>query len=247
MELDLNTQNGSGKVVSRSGQKGYLSLDDIGYGEVTGFKGVNCRHDWMPYYKGSTRTYTNQELNELKNEKVSYNGKNISKYEATQIQRKMERQIRNDKKEIAGLEGILTSGNKDDKLIDDTKTKLIDTQNKLRLHNSSLNNFIKETGLKKDNNRLITVKANLTNQVKLNTTIKENNITNRIDDFYSYYKSKTNKMLTPNSLNEILGYDEKPTIVSKEKFNELAINNKYGILERGFRTGKRNNNNRRNY
>ena len=35
-----------GKIVSRSGQKGYLSLDDIGYGTVTGFKGVNCRHDW---------------------------------------------------------------------------------------------------------------------------------------------------------------------------------------------------------
>ena len=47
-----------GKIVSRSGKKGYLSLDDIGYGTATGFKGVNCRHDWYPYYKGSTRTYT---------------------------------------------------------------------------------------------------------------------------------------------------------------------------------------------
>ena len=54
----------------------------------------------MPYYKGSTRTYTIKELNELKNEKVTYNGKQISKYDATQIQRRMERQIRNDKKEI---------------------------------------------------------------------------------------------------------------------------------------------------
>ena len=90
-----------GRIVSRSGQKGYLSLDDIGYGEVTGFKGVNCRHDWMPYYKGSTRTYSNKELNDLKNETVTYNGKQISKYEATQIQRKIERKIRQDKKDIA--------------------------------------------------------------------------------------------------------------------------------------------------
>ena len=52
-----------GKIVSLSGKTGYLSLDDIGYGEVTGFKGVNCRHDWRPYYRGSSRTYTDKELN----------------------------------------------------------------------------------------------------------------------------------------------------------------------------------------
>src|SRR5699024_484749 len=59
-----------GKIVSRSGQKGYLSLRDIGYGTATGFKGVNCRHDWYPYYKGSAKTYTNEQLNEWENEEV---------------------------------------------------------------------------------------------------------------------------------------------------------------------------------
>ena len=38
-----------GKIVSRSGQKGYLGLRDIGYGEATGFKGINCRHDSVSY------------------------------------------------------------------------------------------------------------------------------------------------------------------------------------------------------
>lgn len=55
-----------GKIVSLSGQKGYLTLEDIGYGTVTGFKGVNCRHDWRPYYKGMTKTYTNKELEKLR-------------------------------------------------------------------------------------------------------------------------------------------------------------------------------------
>ena len=64
-----------GKIVSRSSKKGYLSLDDIGYGEATGFKGINCRHDWYPYYKGSTKTYTQEQLNKWKNEKVTYNSK----------------------------------------------------------------------------------------------------------------------------------------------------------------------------
>ena len=141
-----------GKIVSRSGRKGYLSLDDIGYGEVTGFKGVNCRHDWYPYYAGSIRTYSNQELQELKNEKVTYQEKQISKYEATQIQRKMERTIREDKKDIAGLNGILTSNNQE--LIEATQDKLIQAKQKMQLHNSAFNNFLNQTGLEKDYIRL---------------------------------------------------------------------------------------------
>jgi len=148
-----------GKIVSRSGQAGYLSLDDIGYGTVTGFQGVNCRHTWFPYYKGSTMTYTSQELNELKNAKVEYNGKQISEYEASQIQRGMERRIRQDKKDIAGLQGILTSDTKDSKLIEETKIKLRNAQVKLKQNNSILNEFVKQTGLKKDSTRLAIGKA----------------------------------------------------------------------------------------
>lgn len=146
--------NWQGKIVSLSGQRGYLSKRDIGYGTAKGFKGVNCRHDWYPYFKGSSRTYTQEQLNSWKNEKVTYNGKKISKYEATQIQRRMERKIRNDKKEIAGLQGILTSKSKDSKLIEDTKIQLIKKQSKLKEHNSILNDFINQTDRKKDYTRL---------------------------------------------------------------------------------------------
>lgn len=145
-----------GKIVSRSGQKGYLNLDDIGYGEVTGFKGVNCRHDWMPYLKGSTRTYSNKELQEMKNATVSYNGKEIPLYDAQQIQRRMERQIRQDKKEMAGLQGILTSNTIDNKLITDTKTAFAKKSLVYKSHESQLNEFLRQTELRKDNTRLIT-------------------------------------------------------------------------------------------
>ncbi len=136
------------------GKHGYLSLNDIGYGEATGFKGVNCRHDWRPYYKGSTRTYKDKELKEMANETVSYNGKQIDKYEASQIQRGIERQIRKDKKDIAGLQGILTSNTKDDGLIEKTKVDLLNTQNELKHHNSTLNDFIEQTKFRKDYSRL---------------------------------------------------------------------------------------------
>lgn len=234
---------------------GYLSLSDIGYETVTGFKGVNCYHDWRPYYEGSTKTYTDKELQQMNNEKVTYNGKELSKYDAKQTQRNMERQIRQDKKDIAGLQGILTSNNTDNKLIEETKVNLINTQNKLKAHNSSLNDFIEQTNFRKDNSRLtigkyvtnsnnggIIEKQTLKRTIKSAATIKlkskEEKIPSNIKDFYNYYNSKTNKILTPNNLNEVLGYNKLPTIVSKEEFNQLAINNKYGILERGFKTGK---------
>lgn len=143
-----------GKIVSRSGKKGYLSLRDIGYGEATGFKGVNCRHDWYPYYSGSTKTYTQEQLNAWKNEKVTYNGKEYSKYEATQIQRKMERQIRDDKKQLAGLQGILNSNINDNKLILETKTNFSKRSLIYKTHQNELDDFIKQTSLVKDNSRL---------------------------------------------------------------------------------------------
>lgn len=143
-----------GKIVSRSGKKGYLSFRDIGYGEATGFKGVNCRHDWYPYYPGSTKTYTQEQLNAWKNEKVTYNGKGYSKYEATQIQRKIERQIRNDKKQLAGLQGILNSNINDNKLILETKTNFSKRSLIYKTHQNELDDFIKQTSLVKDNSRL---------------------------------------------------------------------------------------------
>lgn len=155
-----------GKIVSRSGKKGYLSLDDIGYGTATGFKGVNCRHDWYPYYKGSARTYTQKQLDAWENETVTYNGQKISKYNATQIQRKMERQIRQDKKELAGLQGILTSA-KDNKLIEDTKTKFGRCSLIYKTHQNELDDFIQQTSLKKDITRLYVGKQdkNISTQV----------------------------------------------------------------------------------
>lgn len=143
-----------GKIVSRSGKKGYLSLDDIGYGTATGFKGVNCRHDWYPYKEGSARTYTQKQLDAWENEKVTYNGKEYSKYDATQIQRKMERQIRNDKKQLAGLQGILKSNMNDNKLILETKTNFAKRSLIYKTHQNELDDFIKQTSLVKDNSRL---------------------------------------------------------------------------------------------
>lgn len=89
-----------GKIVSLSGRNGYLSKSDIGYGTGDGFKGWNCRHDWFPFFDGlSESAYPREKLQEYESQTVTYNGKTLSYYDATQQQRYIERQIRRWKRE----------------------------------------------------------------------------------------------------------------------------------------------------
>lgn len=88
-----------GQIVSRSGRHGYLSLADIGYGDVRGFMGANCSHNWSMFWEGaSKRSYTPERLAAINAATVPYNGKDIGRYKATQMQRAQERQIRADKR-----------------------------------------------------------------------------------------------------------------------------------------------------
>ncbi len=89
-----------GKIVSLSGTNPkYLTLEDIEYEEVTGFKGANCRHDWYPFFENiSERLYTEEELEEIDPPDFEYDGEIYTQYQATQKARQMERAIRKYKK-----------------------------------------------------------------------------------------------------------------------------------------------------
>lgn len=102
-----------GEIVSRSGTKrGFLTLDDIGYGDVDGFKGANCRHDWFPFFEGiSTPTYTEKELENIDPPDFEYEGKIYTAYDATQKQRQIERNIRETKRKLIAYD---SAGLKDD-------------------------------------------------------------------------------------------------------------------------------------
>ena len=95
-----------GEIVSLSGRRGYLSLGDIGDGEVDGFGGANCRHSMYPYFEGSLRNYTEEELEDLKTRTVEYDGIQYTDYEATQRQRAMERSLRATQRRIKGFESL---------------------------------------------------------------------------------------------------------------------------------------------
>lgn len=91
----------------------YPNLYEVtGLGTVEGLCGANCRHSYFPFIPGiSVRAYTEKSLKEIDGEPKTYKGRTYTAYEASQEQRKMERQIRQTKREIIGYNA---AGLKDD-------------------------------------------------------------------------------------------------------------------------------------
>ena len=144
-----------GKVYSISGNNDkYPSLKEItGYGKVDGLGGINCRHNKFPFIEGfSKRAYTDKELEEINNKTVTYNGKDYGEYEALKMQRQKERNIRETKREIAGYQGIML-GSTDETILNEAKNKYDFTTKKLKKQEKEIREFIKQTGLKRNNER----------------------------------------------------------------------------------------------
>lgn len=77
----------------------YLDFEETcGYGDVTGILGSHCRHSFSPFVEGvMERTYTDEELEEMKpqnRKKTEFEGKEYDDYQATQMQRRLEAEIR---------------------------------------------------------------------------------------------------------------------------------------------------------
>ena len=143
-----------GGHVSLSGRSGYLSRDDIGYGTGDGFKGWGCRHDWFPYFEGLSRSaYPKSKLDEYRNKTVSFDGKEIPYYDATQRQRAAERAIRDTKRQLAGIDEAIREAQREDlqrALQDDFSAASV----KLKRQEAALADFLRQTGLDKDSARM---------------------------------------------------------------------------------------------
>ncbi|WP_394136839.1 phage minor capsid protein [Cytobacillus oceanisediminis] len=114
-----------GRIFSRSGNSNkYPALSSTSYGEAAGLRGVNCRHVFYPYIEGfSKRSYKSYPAAE-----------NRKAYEESQQQRKLERDIRKAKRELAMMMEI-----NDTYGINDAEEKVKEAQYRMR-------QFIKETG-----------------------------------------------------------------------------------------------------
>lgn len=131
-----------GKIFSRSGKSGKYPdfVSSTGYGTGAGLGGWNCQHNFYPYFEGlSKRAYTDQQLKDFEKKEISYKGKDYTRYEASQIQRELERRIRKSKREYLALDaaGLDTS----------------QAAATLAKRRQALKDFLKETGLRQDNFR----------------------------------------------------------------------------------------------
>lgn len=134
-----------GKVYSIHIGDIYPSIYDVcGLGAVDGLEGANCRHRRFPWVEGvSERTYTDEQLAHIDDGLgCTFEGKTYTAYEATQMQRRIERTIRKQNRlktayEAAGLTGDATTANI-----------------KLRRLNAKYKEFSKAAGLPEQRERL---------------------------------------------------------------------------------------------
>lgn len=126
------------KVFSYSGKsKKYPDFfKETGYGTATGLKGVNCTHDFYPFWEGAS--VIPEDIKEP--DPVTINGKEYTYYQATQQQRKMERDIRALKREIEAQKAIGGS--------------IAELKSKLRKQTNEYKAFSKDAGLKVRDDRL---------------------------------------------------------------------------------------------
>ena len=127
-----------GRVYSVRAGDIYPNIYDVcGLGAVDGLEGANCRHRRYPWVEGiMERTYTDEQLAHIDDGLgCTYDGKSYTAYEATQMQRRLERQIRATK--------LLKIGNKASGLDDEARAANI----KLRRLNKKYREFSAAAGL----------------------------------------------------------------------------------------------------
>lgn len=131
-------QEWQGKVFSRSGtSKTYPDfVSSTEYGSITGLCGINCRHSFYPFFEGlSENAYSQAALDEYADATVKYNGQDVPMYDATQMQRAIERKLRTAKREAGALDAAGLDNSVE-------KAKVKDLQAQMR-------DFVKQTGLQR--------------------------------------------------------------------------------------------------
>ncbi len=130
-----------GKIYSLSGTSDkYPSFYEVCHpGEPDGIGGVNCRHSYYPYFEGTEPLYSNGELDEMRDNEITYQGKKITQYEAEQKLRGIERNIRKYKLKAGALEAAE---------LDSTFERA-----KLGKWQATARSYCKETGIRRDYSR----------------------------------------------------------------------------------------------
>ncbi|MCQ2594832.1 MAG: phage minor capsid protein [Treponemataceae bacterium] len=129
-----------GQIFSRSGNnKKYRPFSVCELGSVTGICGINCKHSFYPYFEGMENHYTEKELDAMAGEKVTFEGRDMTRYEGEQYLRAIERNIRKYKRQALTQEA---AG------VDSTKAR-----RKIGEWQAVARDFTKQTGIARDRAR----------------------------------------------------------------------------------------------
>jgi hypothetical protein len=138
----------------------------------------NCRHSFYPFFEGiSENAYSNAELESYVNKTVTYNGQEISVYEATQQQREIERKIRYWKRQ----EGAL-------------KAAHLDTEyetGKVREWQARMRDFTKQTrlGRQYEREQIFTISTGRKTKIDFSLAISE--VIGKTADLKNYFPKNT--------------------------------------------------------
>lgn len=116
-------QEWQGQIVSLSGNPDYLTLNDIGYGSAEGFMGVNCRHNWYPYFPGKSKRFWDDETLET----FKYKGKTYDEHSAYQRLRNLERTVRKHERKAKLFNAI---GDKEAETTEKVKEQIVKQEQK---------------------------------------------------------------------------------------------------------------------
>ena len=243
-----------GKVYSISGKHPQYPdfVKTTGYGTGAGLKGWNCRHDFFPFFEDSEPAYTQEELNEYENRKVTYNGVEMTEYDASQKQRAFERRIRATKRELTMLDtGIKETDNLT--LKESLQAEFDRKSVLLKKQEAKIKDFTHQTGLYRDRareqsygfNKSVSQKAVYKAQKHYQTWIHDIGATGKAPKTLAeYYKNKYNdtwehQMLIGYSnavkkgdISPLVGFKQyiriaeeaNAKLISKKTFNNYTIN-----------------------
>ena len=141
-----------GQIYSRNGGEYPDFVSSTGYGSVTGLCGVNCRHNFSPYFEGMDNPFEQYDSEE--NKKL---------YETEQRARTMERRIRDTKRRLMGYEAA-----------GDTE-RYERTAALLQKQNAAYNKYCEEKGLKKRSDRISIARWNRSEAAKARAAAKRYN------------------------------------------------------------------------
>lgn len=128
-------------------------VESTGYGTGAGLCGWNCRHSFYPFWPGISKpAYTKEKLEWYEAKRFRYQGQKLTDYECSQIQRGLERKIREYKRILASYDAAIkeTGSEEMEKCL---REGFAEESVKLKAKEKELKEFCKQTNRSVDSAR----------------------------------------------------------------------------------------------